>query len=83
MKKTDKILTILLASLMLLSVFTGCSQNKDEVGGDKEATSAVSTERATETVFMADQLPEDLNYEGAVCNIFCWNSWDVGEFFVE
>ncbi len=76
-----KIRTALLAVLTLASAFS-CS-GKTDVSDAVTVTQETAAPEASETGFMPDRLPDELNFEGAVCNIFCWESWDPGEFFVE
>lgn len=81
MRKTNRILSAIFSVLMTLFIFAGCSEKAADTS-DVRDTAAVAAETAAETEFMPDRLPEELDFEGAVCNIFCWNSWDAGEFFV-
>ncbi|MHB1153172.1 MAG: hypothetical protein ACYCWE_19780 [Eubacteriales bacterium] len=82
MNNIKKILSAVLAVLMLSSAFLSCSDKTDDSDAGTD-TANVETQTATETEYMPDQLPEELDFEDAVCNIFCWDSWDAGEFFVE
>ena len=89
--KPVKISSTVLAICFLLGSVGGCSEsntNSEETtvgitstpsGGD----GVVSVEEEeTETQFVPDTLP-DLDFQGETCRIFCWESWDPGEFFVE
>lgn len=75
-----RIFSVLLAALLLMPA-VGCAKKAD--APIEASTSAAETETEPETEFMPDALPDTLNFEDATCNIFCWNSWDAGEFFVE
>lgn len=81
-----RILSALLAALTAVSVLAACGETADN---GKTAVTAADTETVTEAetetepAFEEDDLPADLDFEGASCGIFCWTSWDKNEFFVE
>ncbi|MBE6724339.1 MAG: hypothetical protein E7576_03925 [Ruminococcaceae bacterium] len=89
--KSAKIISAILSLSLLLASVSGCSESKNSaeettVGADKTASDieviAPVEEEETETQFVPDELP-DLDFQGETCRIFCWESWDPGEFFVE
>ncbi len=77
-----------LALLLLLAMLTA---NLAACGDAGTAATTEDTAAATETVvetepetqFLPDELPADLSFDGTEVNIFCWESWDPGELFVE
>ncbi len=91
MNMKKRILSALLVCAMLTASFVSCSDSKtnaDETTGTASAEPSVSeveeTEpEETEPEFLPDELPADLDFGGETVNIFCWNSWDPGELFVE
>ena len=89
--KSAKIISAALSACLLLSGLSACSEG----GSNAEETAAGNSvsvsggeaavpveEEETETLFIPDSLPE-LDFQGETCRIFCWESWDPGEFFVE
>lgn len=80
MSNTNRMLSAMLSALTAVLIFTGCSEKATDAADTQDTAKAVVT--AAETEFMPDRLPQELDFEGAVCNIFCWDSWDAGEFFV-
>ena len=88
-------LSLLLALLTAASVsLTACSEKAAEPEKDDSSpgapaqtqTDAVpgaeAEEEETETQFLPDAL-DGVDLGGATSRIFCWESWDPGEFFVE
>jgi len=91
MFKIKRCLSVVLAVLLLVQVFSACSESKtntDEptadpgTAADPVSAGDVPEETEPETQFMPDTLP-DLDLGGETCRIFCWESWDFGEFFIE
>ncbi len=93
MKNRTRTIALLLAVLMLCAPLFSCSESKTNTeeepkstptaGADTPAPGAEETEpEESETMFMPDALPE-LNFQDETCRIFCWESWDTSEFFVE
>lgn len=87
--KTKKSLALILSAVLLASSVTSCSETKTNTGeeaGQNEAVTPVQeiTEEVVEEEeqFMKDSLPE-MDFGGEDAQIFCWESWDPGEFFVE
>ncbi len=90
MNTKKRMLSTLLICAMLTASFASCSESKtntDETSNTGSAEPGVSevveTEAETEPEFLPDELPADLDFEGETVNIFCWDSWDPGELFVE
>ncbi len=90
MNTKKRMLSTLLICAMLTASFASCSESKtntDETTSTGSAEPGVSevveTEAETEPEFLPDELPADIDFEGETVNIFCWDSWDPGELFVE
>lgn len=90
-RKTSRALSLILA-LLLLSL-TACSEKSAEpenadspAGNPAQTQTAVSPAEGepeeTEAQFLPDAL-DGVDLGGATSRIFCWESWDPGEFFVE
>ena len=86
-----RILSAILAALILSPAFlTGCSENNaDSSETDAASPSAVENAAAEEETELTrantpDDLPEDLNFEGATATIAARSkAWFTGEMFVE
>lgn len=85
-------LSLLLALLTAVSVsLTACSEKpaEEEKPSSDAPSSPAQTDlpaetepEETETEFLPDEL-DGIDLGGATSRIFCWESWDPGEFFVE
>ena len=90
MKK--RIFSLLLALLLILPLFASCSEKAAEPGaqenagaadaGSSQQDGAVPETDAPEEQFVPDEL-DGIDLGGQTSRIFCWESWDYGEFFVE
>ncbi len=82
--KNKKIVTLLLLLSLLTPTFAACG---DSTSVETDAAQTTETETVVETEpetqFLPDDLPADLDFGGTEVNIFCWESWDPGELFVE
>ena len=68
-----RIFSLILAALLLVGTITGCGDTAEETTAAAVETQPVETE--SETLFMEDNLPEDLDFGGTAVNTFgCrWN----------
>ncbi len=84
MKKTQNRTALLLAFLLTTSL-ASCGDATAETGTTDTTPTSIETavETEPETQFLPDELPADLSFDGTEVNIFCWESWDPGELFVE
>ncbi len=73
----------LLAALLTASVLTACGENASPPGTPSgETSTAIETETVDETSpFIADDLPSDLNFNGAVMTTM-YRTEDVNEYFM-
>ena len=78
MKRT---FSVILAALLLAGTMTGCGNTAEETTAAAVETQPVETE--SETLFMEDNLPEDLDFGGTAVNTFGWEEVAVIEFFAE
>lgn len=84
-----KHISVCLLLAMMLSVFSGCSDAPAEDPASDDAasptasaeTEAVETEE--ETMYLPDDLPEDLTYNGTTVTTFGWSGPSLVEFYVE
>ncbi len=90
MKAVKRITALLLAALLVLAA-SACSENPagedgkqpDAVTDTPSAADAQNPETdAPEEIYVPDAL-DGVDLGGATSRIFCWESWDPGEFFVE
>ena len=78
----------LIVLTMLLSAFAGCGETPASSDGG-ETTAAPSQADAeteapeTETQYVPDSLPDDLDYGGAAFRVFGWSGPVLVEFYVE
>ena len=84
LKVGTRILLLLLALCMVISVFAACATEDEEPiqtqgseAGDEEED--LGDDLYDEAGYLRDQIPDDLNYEGKELKILCWNSV-AGEF---
>ncbi|MBQ3707360.1 MAG: hypothetical protein II889_05545 [Clostridia bacterium] len=93
MKTAKRILAASLALLLLLLAASSCSNNAAGGGAgtneDAQGTGTASPTadeapdtEAPEEAYVPDDL-DGTDLGGATSRIFCWESWDPGEFFVE
>ena len=75
-----RIISLAMAWIMLLGVFTGCGNTVEETAAETETQPA---ETESETLFKPDNLPEDLDFEGSEVHTFGWEEVSVIEFFAE
>lgn len=82
-----KILSIVLLLSMMLSAFSGCSDTINEEAGttepSAEADIAETVETEPETMYLPDDLPDDLTYNGTTVTTFGWSGPANAEFYVE
>ncbi len=81
--KNQKPLALLLLLAMLTANFAACGDAGTAATEDTAAAVETVVETEPETQFLPDELPADLTFDGTEVNIFCWESWDPGEIFVE
>ena len=77
MKRTFSLLLALLLSCSMI----GCGDTAEETAAAEVETQPVETE--SETLFMEDNLPDDLDFAGAAVNTFGWEEVSIIEFFAE
>ena len=75
-----RVFSLFLALLMSASLLA-CGNTAEETTAVDTAAETVETE--TETQFMMDNLPEDLDFAGAEVNTFGWEEVAIVEFFAE
>lgn len=81
--KTKRIFCVLTAALMFASAAVSCgSEGGTTAVTTIEAATTAAPETTETSLFMNDDLP-GLDFEGAEVKVFCWESWDQAEFFVE
>ncbi|NLB15436.1 MAG: hypothetical protein GX827_01320 [Clostridiales bacterium] len=81
--KTKRIFCMLTAALMLVSAVASCGSEGGATAVTTNESATTAAPETTETsLFMNDDLPE-LDFESAEVKVFCWESWDQAEFFVE
>ena len=83
-----KQLSILLLLAMMLSAFSGCSETttaEETEAADPTAqtTEAETVETEEETMYLPDDLPADLTYDGTTVTTFGWSGPSLVEFYVE
>lgn len=82
-----KMITMLLLLAMMLSAFAGCSDTtNEEVPANDPAADAELAESAEieeETMYLPDDLPADLSYDGTTVTTFGWSGPVLVEFYVE
>lgn len=82
-----KMITMLLLLAMMLSAFAGCSDTtSEEVSANDPAADAEIAETAeteAETMYLPDDLPADLTYDGTTVTTFGWSGPVLVEFYVE
>lgn len=76
-----RIFSLILAALLLAGTITGCGDTAEETTAAAIETQPVETE--SETLFMEDNLPEDLDFGGTAVNTFGWEEVAIIEFFAE
>ena len=76
-----RIFSMILAALLLAGTITGCGDTAEETTAAAVETQPVETE--SETLFMEDNLPEDLDFGGTAVNTFGWEEVAIIEFFAE
>ncbi|MBR4896892.1 MAG: hypothetical protein IKZ41_10705 [Clostridia bacterium] len=90
MKAWKRILALTLAAVLLL-LAPACSESAENSGDEKSDAAAPQTSAADagqpetdapEEMYVPDDL-DGIDLGGATSRIFCWESWDPGEFFVE
>lgn len=83
-----KKLSILLLLAMMLSAFAGCSdttatEETDATDPAAQTTEAEAVETEEETMYLPDDLPADLNFDGTTVTTFGWSGPVLVEFYVE
>lgn len=88
MKKTNRLLSLILAALILSASLASCAEDTTEDtsadtsnAADPSAVDTAADE--TEDPFVKDDLPADMDYDEATMTVLCWEGWDKNEFFVE
>jgi len=88
MKKTNRLLSLILAALLLASAMVSCAEDTaeetgKETGGAADPGQVDTAPDESEDPFVKDDLPADLDYNEDTMTVLCWNSWDKHEFYVE
>lgn len=83
-----KHISILLLLAMMLSAFAGCSdapaaEETDTTDPTASAEAVETVETEEETMYLPDDLPEDLTYDGTTVTTFGWSGPANAEFYVE
>ena len=83
-RNAKRILCLMLALVMLLSMLVACKKDEEEAGGEGEDTTTTVDEngqRYDENGYLMDDLPEDLDYGGKDITFLVWqeSSWDKWE----
>ncbi len=86
-----RILTALLAILMLLPAAVSCANTNDPEQSTENAITTTPagqdgpapTDAPEETLFAPSDIPEDLKFDGEVIKFLYWNDAENPEFFVE
>ena len=83
-----KHISILLLLAMMLSAFAGCSdapaaEETDTTDPTASAEAVETVETEEETMYLPDDLPEDLTYDGTTVTTFGWSGPVLVEFYVE
>ena len=83
-----KMITMLLLLAMMLSAFAGCSdapaaEETDSTAPAADAEIAETAETEAETMYLPDDLPADLTYDGTTVTTFGWSGPANAEFYVE
>ena len=87
MKRTIRLISIILSVLMLAAIFTGCREN----GGDVTTTSPADSTTATpetqrthdDNGYLLDSLPDGLNFGGEKLTFLYWNDAPFADFEAE
>ena len=91
MKAVKRILALTLAALLLLA-FPACSETAENGADGQSAADPASPSPDADAAAPETEEPEEMyvpdalagiDLGGATSRIFCWESWDPGEFFVE
>lgn len=90
MKRTIRLISIILSVLMLAAIFTGCRENGGN-GGDVTTTSPADSTTATpetqrthdDNGYLLDSLPDGLNFGGEKLTFLYWNDAPFADFEAE
>lgn len=80
MKRTAKIIAMLLSAIMLIAAFAACA--KPDNNGDTTTTDAATNAPETTSGEIQDDLPESLKINDSVTFLY-WEDVERPEFFVE
>ncbi len=90
MKRTIRLLTALLAIVMILPLAMACAETPDSETTTDPAENATTTAPAgnattapEETIFAPSDIPEDLKFSGSTIKFLYWSDVERDEFFVE
>lgn len=81
-----KQISLLLVTAMLAGTLLSCAGGENETkqsGGDGTQTDTVETETESETLYVPDDLPAELRYDGVTAAIFGWSGPSAKEFYTE
>ena len=87
MKRTIRLISIILSVLMLAAIFTGCRENGGEVTTTSPADSTTATPETQRTHddngYLLDSLPDGLNFSGEKLTFLYWNDAPFADFEAE
>ena len=87
MKRTIRLISIILSVLMLAAIFTGCRENGGEVTTTSPADSTTATPETQRTHddngYLLDSLPDGLNFGGEKLTFLYWNDAPFADFEAE
>ena len=87
MKRTIRLISIILSVLMFAVIFTGCRENGGEVTTTSPADSTTATPETQRTHddngYLLDSLPDGLNFGGEKLTFLYWNDAPFADFEAE
>ena len=78
-----RIISLSMVLLMLLSALAGCGNDPAETTAGQQNADTTPAETESETLYVPDDLPADLRYDGETINTFGWSGPAAIEFFAE
>ena len=82
-KLFTRVLTLLLALVMLLCCFVGCKKDDEGKEGENAGNTVSTTPGAVDDGAVRDDLPADLNYNDTEVTVYGWKNGNLPEFEVK